>query len=157
MNCMREDGSSESNESEKSEPPCENKSLQAVNYTQGLISAGWGGGDDRKISLRDAYLNPWSYYGAQLPDLPFLFHSNKSYFSIYMFFLASFQLCALKLNVILCAHANAVRLNAQFSSLQALCQEEKSSPAGRAGPGPAQHLGVRTAALLRQMWLWLRH
>jgi len=74
---MREDGSSESNESEKSEPPCENKSLQAVNYTQGLISAGWGGGDDKKISLRDAFLNPWSDYVAKLLDPHLLSHSNK--------------------------------------------------------------------------------
>ena len=47
---MREDGSSESNESEKSEPPCENKSLQAVNYTQGLVSAGWGEGTTGKLA-----------------------------------------------------------------------------------------------------------
>lgn len=74
---MREDRSSESNESEKSEPPCENKSFQAVNYNQGLISAGQGEENDRKISLIDAYLNPWSDYGSKLSDLHFLLHSNK--------------------------------------------------------------------------------
>lgn len=47
---MREDGSSENNESEKSEPPCEDKWLQAVNYTQGLISAEWGGGMTGKLA-----------------------------------------------------------------------------------------------------------
>lgn len=63
-----------------------------------------------------------------------------------MFFLASFQLIALKLNIILCTHANAARPSARFSSLQALGQEEKPSPVGRAGLGPMQHFGVRTAA-----------